>query len=140
VSKRTILVVDDDPDVRLSLQVRLRAARYEVICAEDGVASIAETRKHRPDLILLDLSLPAGDGFRVLANLKANVSMSSIPVVVLSGRPSSTNRFRALKAGARAFLQKPVDNARLISIIGQALGDIPRIHSPVIYDLDHAAL
>jgi DNA-binding response OmpR family regulator len=135
VSKKTILVVDDDPDIRLSLQVRLTASRYEVIFAEDGLTSIAETRKHRPDLILLDLGLPAGDGFSVLENLRANGSMSLIPVIVLSGRDSSTNKFRALKAGAKAFLQKPVDNTQLMSIIGQALGDIERIRLPVVYEL-----
>jgi DNA-binding response OmpR family regulator len=140
MNKKTILVADDDPDMRLSLQVRLKAAQYEVIFAEDGVASIAETRKHRPDLILLDLGLPAGDGFSVLENLRANVGMSSIPVVVLSGRDSSTNRSRALKAGAKAFLQKPVDNARLMSVIGQTLGDTERIRLPVVYDLDNPAL
>jgi len=138
VSNKTILVVDDDPEVRLSLQVRLKAARYEVIFAEDGVTSIAETRKHRPDLILLDLGLPAGDGFSVLENLKTNLGMSSIPVIVISGR-DSMSRARALKAGAKAFLQKPVDSTRLMSVIGQALGDIPRVHSPVVYDLGHAA-
>jgi len=99
MNSKKILVVDDDPDLRLSLNVRLKANDYEVIFAADGVSSIAETRKHMPNLIILDLGLPAGDGFTVLNWLKSNDSLSSIPVIVLSGRDRSTNRDRVLKAG-----------------------------------------
>jgi DNA-binding response OmpR family regulator len=134
MSQKTILIVDDDPDVRLSLQVRLKASHYDVILAGDGVASIAEARKHMPDLILLDLGLPAGDGFSVLERLKANDSLSSIPVIVLSARDRSANRDRALKAGAKLFLQKPVDNAHLLSLIRQILD--PQDDKPaVVYSL-----
>src|ERR1700684_3403014 len=83
--------------------------------AADGMASIAEARKHMPDLIILDLGLPAGDGFTVLERLKANDSLALIPVIILSARDLNPNMARALKAGAKAFLQKPVDNAQLLS-------------------------
>src|SRR3979490_2721695 len=121
--KKKILIVDDDPDMRLSLQLRLTANEYDVISASDGVASVAEARKHMPDLIILDLGLPAGDGFSVLERLKANDSLSLIPVIVVSARDRDTNMNRALKAGAKAFLQKPVENAELLAVIQQALGE-----------------
>jgi DNA-binding response OmpR family regulator len=133
MSQKTILIVDDDPDVQMSLQVRLKASHYDVVLAGDGVASIAEARKCMPDLILLDLGLPAGDGFSVLERLKANASLSSIPVIVLSARDRTANRDRALKAGARIFLQKPVDNAQLLSLIRQILD--PNDKPPVVYSL-----
>jgi DNA-binding response OmpR family regulator len=76
-----------------------------LFAAADGVAGIAEARKHMPDLVILDLGLPGGDGFSVLERLKANEKLSSIPVMVLSGRARVGNRNRALKAGARTFLQ-----------------------------------
>lgn len=129
---KKILVVDDDPDVRLSLHVRLKINNYDVILAGDGAASIAEARKHMPDLIILDLGLPAGDGFSVLERLKANDSLSMIPVIVVSGRVRIPNKDRALAAGAIAFLQKPVDNGRLLSEIRRALGEKA---APVVYDL-----
>jgi DNA-binding response OmpR family regulator len=66
MSQKKILIVDDDPEVRLSLQVRLKVNNYDVVFAGDGVAGIAEARKHLPDVIILDLGLPAGDGFSVL--------------------------------------------------------------------------
>ena len=130
MSQKTILIVDDDPDVRLSLHVRLKANHYDVILAADGVASIAEARKHMPDLIILDLGLPAGDGFSVLERLKANDSLSMIPVIILSARDRASNRDRALKAGAKIFLQKPVDNARLLTLIRQILD--PKDDQPVV--------
>jgi DNA-binding response OmpR family regulator len=134
MSQKKILIVDDDPEVRLSLHVRLKVNNYDAVFAGDGVASIAEARKHMPDLIILDLGLPAGDGFSVLERLKANDTLSMIPVIVISGRVRIPNRDWALKAGAIAFLQKPVDNARLLSLIRQILGETG--DSPaLVYDL-----
>jgi len=135
MSQKTILIVDDDPDVRLGLHVRLKANHYNVIFAGDGMASIAQARKHMPDLIILDLGLPAGDGFSVLERLKANDSMSLIPVIVVSARDLNANMDRALKAGAKAFLQKPVDNAELLKVIRQALGEPALMTKPVVHDL-----
>lgn len=123
MSQKTILIVDDDPDLRLSLHLRLKANHYNVIFAGDGMAAIAEARKHMPDLIILDLGLPAGDGFSVMERLKATDSLSSIPVIVVSARNRDANVDRALQAGAKAFLQKPADNAELLSMIRRALGE-----------------
>jgi DNA-binding response OmpR family regulator len=134
MSQKTILIVDDDPEVRLSLHVRLKANNYNVVFAQDGVGSIAEARKHTPDLILLDLGLPAGDGFSVLERLKANDNMSLIPVIVVSGRKRELSEERALQLGAKAFLQKPVSNAQLLALIRQTLGEKHHA-SAVVYDL-----
>jgi two-component system KDP operon response regulator KdpE len=134
MNQKKILVVDDDPDVRLGLQLRLSANHYDVISAADGVASIAEARKHMPDLMILDLGLPAGDGFSVLERMKANEKLSSIPVIVLSGRDRVGNRDRAIKAGARTFLQKPMANDKLLAVIRLVLE--AKDHAPpVVYDL-----
>jgi DNA-binding response OmpR family regulator len=132
--QKKILVVDDDPDMRLGLEQRLTANHYDVISAGDGVASISEARKHMPDLMILDLGLPAGDGFSVLERLKANVKLSSIPVIVLSGRDRVGNRDRALKAGAKTFLQKPIANDKLLAVIRLVLGEDDNVPQ-VVYDL-----
>src|SRR6202167_3383833 len=117
MTQKMILIVDDDPDLRAGLQVRLNANHYDVALAADGAASIVEAHKHKPDLILLDLGLPAGDGFSVLERLHVNESLSSIPVVVVSGRDRVGNRERALKAGAKAYMQKPMSNEKLMELI-----------------------
>jgi DNA-binding response OmpR family regulator len=123
VSQADILVVDDDPDMRQALQIRLRANGYDVHYAANGAGAISEARKHRPDLIVLDLGIPDGDGFVVLDKLKTNFNLSSIPVIVLSGRDRRANEERVVNAGAKAFLQKPVQGNEFLAVIRQALDE-----------------
>src|SRR5260370_13393009 len=115
MSNKTILIVDDDPDVRLGLNIRLKANHYNAIFAADGIASIAEARKHMPDLIILDLGLPAGDGFSVMEGLKVNDTLALIPVIVILARDARANRERALNAGAKPSLQKPGMKTRFLA-------------------------
>lgn len=130
-----ILIVDDDPEMRIALEVRLRANGYVVHSAVDGVSAIAEARRIAPNLILLDLGLPAGDGFAVLERLHAMETLAQIPVIVVSGRDRYINKNLALSAGARAFLQKPVKNAELLATI-KGLLNIEEEDSPAIYQLN----
>lgn len=119
--KPRILVVDDDPDLVKALRLRLRANNCEIITAGDGYSVIATAQKEHPDLIILDLGLPAGDGFVVLERLQSNDALSAIPVIVLTARDPQSNEERALKAGAAAFFQKPVDNDELLNVIRVSL-------------------
>ncbi len=119
--KPKILVVDDDPDLVRALRLRLRANNCEITTASDGYSVIAAAQKERPDLIILDLGLPAGDGFVVLERLQSSDTLSSIPVIVLTARDPQGNEARALKAGAAAFFQKPVDNDELLNVIRVSL-------------------
>ena len=135
MSNKKILIVEDDADVRMGLHVRLKANNYETFFAVDGFSSLTEARKHEPDLILLDLGLPAGDGFVVMDRIKAVPALAMIPIIVLSGRAGAANRERALKAGAKAFLEKPVDNAELLAVIRQALGETVKRERPLVHDL-----
>ncbi|MFY9906013.1 MAG: response regulator transcription factor [Terriglobales bacterium] len=116
-----ILIVDDDPDLSQALKLRLRANQYETIHAGDGYAAIALAHKERPNLIVLDLGLPAGDGFVVLDRLQKDDKLSAIPVIVLTARDAQSSEQRALKLGATAFFQKPADNAELLEVIRAAL-------------------
>lgn len=120
--KKHILIVDDDPDQRLGLHIRLKANNFSTAFAADAMTSIAEARKHLPDLIILDLGLPAGDGFVVIDRLKNITQLALIPVIVVSARSIEPNRERALNAGAKAYLRKPVDNDELMAVIQLALG------------------
>lgn len=121
--KPKILIVDDDPDLRRALRLRLRANNYETVHAQDGYSAVAVARKEQPDLIVLDLGLPAGDGFLVLERLQNIDTMAGVPVVVLTARDPQNNEERALKGGAAAFFQKPVDNAELLDVIRTQLAD-----------------
>jgi DNA-binding response OmpR family regulator len=119
--KPKILVVDDDPDLLKALRLRLRANNCEVISVSDGYSVIGAAQKERPDVIILDLGLPAGDGFVVLERLQQSDALSGIPVIVLTARDPQGNEARALKAGATAFFQKPVDNEELLNTIRVSL-------------------
>ena len=127
---KKLLIVEDDADVRLGYQVLLKANSYETFFAVDSMAAVSEARKHQPDLIILDLGLPAGDGFIVLDRFRANINLALIPVVVVSGRDIHGNRDRALSAGARAFVQKPWNDSELLGIIANVLGQVPTSFSP----------
>jgi len=84
---------------------------------------VAVARRETPDLILLDLGLPAGDGFLVLERLRAMTGLVATPVIVLSARNPANNEQRALQAGAVAFFQKPPDSREFLTEIRRALGE-----------------
>jgi two-component system KDP operon response regulator KdpE len=121
MSNKKILVIEDDADVRLGYNVLLKAHQYDTFFAADGLAAMSEARTHQPDLIILDLGLPLGDGFVVLERLRANTYFALIPVVVVSARDIRGNKERALEAGARAFVHKPWNDEELLAIIGRLL-------------------
>jgi DNA-binding response OmpR family regulator len=123
MSVKKILIVDDDEYLLLGLTAKLKANGYAVVTAMDGVAAIASARRETPDLIILDLGLPAGDGFLVLERLRAMADLFATPVIVLSAWDPTNNRQRALKAGAVAFFQKPPDNREFLSAIRHTLGE-----------------
>lgn len=121
MNRMKILIVDDDPDIRRGLSVRLRANDYNVVIAQDAITAISTAVKENPDLVLLDIGLPAGDGFLVMERLQANSALARIPVIVVSARDPQANRDKALRAGAKAFFTKPVDNDELLAIIETTL-------------------
>jgi DNA-binding response OmpR family regulator len=122
MSGQKILIVDDDKDVLRGLSVRLAASGYNVVFAVDGLSAIIVARKEAPEVIILDIGLPAGDGFSVMERLAALLPVAHIPIIILTARDTSFNKERALNAGAQAFLQKPVDNDVLLETIRKVLG------------------
>jgi DNA-binding response OmpR family regulator len=119
-----ILVIEDDADVRLGYRVLLRAHGYEPCFAVDALSAISAARQEAPDLIILDLGLPAGDGYLVLERFRANTKLMDIPVIVVSARDQHTHRDRAKTAGAKGYLQKPWNDDVLLSLIGELLGAV----------------
>jgi DNA-binding response OmpR family regulator len=123
-NNKKILIVEDDADVRLGLHVRLKASHYDTFFASDALSAVSEARKQQPDLILLDLGLPGGDGFVVIDRLKSNTYLACIPIIVVSARDPQINKARALRVGVKAFLQKPVDNDELLATIRKTLDEV----------------
>jgi DNA-binding response OmpR family regulator len=138
MGNKKILIVDDNPDVRKGMHVRLAANNYDTLFAGDAITAITEARKHTPDLIILDLGLPAGDGFVVIERIKAIPALDMIPIIVVSARDVRSNLLRVLDAGAKAFLQKPIDNSEFLAVIREALGEPAPPNKSVVYELEMA--
>jgi DNA-binding response OmpR family regulator len=115
--KQKILVVDDDNNLVQALRVRLVANDFDIVAAGDGYAATVTAQKERPDLIILDLGLPAGDGYLVMERLHLHPKLEKVPIIVLSARDPETSQQRALMAGAFAYFQKPADNDELLQAI-----------------------
>ena len=120
---KKILIIDDDEHLLLGLTARLKTNGHAVVWASDAVTAISVARKEAPDLVILDLGLPAGDGFLVLDRMRALSDLVAIPVIVLSARDPADNKKRALDAGAEAYFQKPPDNHEFLMAIRRALGE-----------------
>ncbi|HUI74149.1 MAG TPA: response regulator [Candidatus Acidoferrum sp.] len=119
---KKILIVEDEA-LQLTLVAKhLKTAGYEVIGARDGITAISTARKEQPDLVLLDLGLPAGDGFVVMQRLQTLISTSIIPIIVLSSRNASETEESVKRAGAIAYVQKPADSEKLLKLIADTIG------------------
>lgn len=119
---KKILIVDDDPDLVDAVTAILRSKGYEVIPAYDGEEGLTKTRKERPDLIVLDVMMPGKDGYVVCKELKADPSLSSIPVLLLTAVASHipTTRYTqqmGMETEADDYLDKPVEPEVLVQRI-----------------------
>jgi CheY-like chemotaxis protein len=121
-AKGKVLVVDDDAVVRKTLNIKLRAAGYQVLEAPDGAAALAEARAENPDVIIMDIFLPpepgmTWDGFSLIKWLGHPHGGIRCPFIVITGGDSADLRDKALAAGAAGFFQKPLDMPALLATI-----------------------
>ena len=117
-----ILYVEDNDDNIYMLRNRLARAGFEVLVATDGAEGIAAAERERPDLVIMDLSLPFIDGWEATRRLKSAPATAGIPVLALSSHAMAGDRERALAAGCDDYDTKPVDFARLLGKIQALLG------------------
>lgn len=110
---RTILIVDDEATNRKLLDTLLRAEGYLTVLAADGAEALTAVAERRPDLILLDVMMPAMDGYDVAATLKACAETANIPIIMVSAHHDRDARLAGLTAGAEEYVTKPIDRAEL---------------------------
>src|SRR3990172_9848805 len=123
--KKKILIVDDERDIVKALTLRLGVSGYQVVAAYDGVQGVFLAYKEKPDLILLDIRMPAGDGFSVAEKLKQSSRTTRIPIIFLTGSPEEEAVEKALALGARFYIKKPYDPEELLDAIKRALEKKP---------------
>jgi CheY-like chemotaxis protein len=118
---KTVLLVDDDNVFLLTIGVRLKSMGYTVCAAKDAASAISVVRKATPDVIVLDVSLPGGDGFLVADRLQKLIASAATPIIFVTATEKQGMRERAMKLGAVAFLAKPFDATTLADAIESAI-------------------
>lgn len=112
-SRATVLVVEDFDETRFMIKVSLELRGYRVVEAVNGQQAVEVARRERPDLILMDLSLPLMDGFAATRVIREEAGLSEVPIVAVTAHATAEYRVKALAAGCDEYLTKPVDFARL---------------------------
>ncbi len=120
--KRTIMVVDDSPDLVEIVRLTLEGEGFNVRCAYSGKELLAALEMEKPDLILLDVMMPGMDGLEVLIRLKWKLGTASIPVILLTAKVHHEDVLRGYKLGTDHYIKKPFDNTQLVTSINRLLG------------------
>jgi CheY-like chemotaxis protein len=118
--KRKVLVVDDDPGDRTYAEKILRK-NYNVIEATNGIEAMQLIQNNKPDIILMDIMMPHGDGFTTCAHIKANKATQSIPVIMLTGVDHKLDKQWAKSIGADGYIVKPFKPEELLNTISKLL-------------------
>ncbi len=117
MAKGKVLVVDDEPDIIRALTMRLRAAKYDVMEATDGATATMTAVKWLPDLVILDIGMPAGDGHTVAKRLRENVTTVGIPIIFLTARTDESDYSQAAEVGVNKYITKPFDSSELMAAV-----------------------
>ncbi len=121
-SKRTIMVVDDNPDLVEIVRIALKSKGFNVRCAYNGKDLFAGLEELKPDLILLDIMMPRMDGLEVLTRLRENSDTASIPVILLTAKVLYDDVIRGYKRGAEYYITKPFTSTEVLEAINLVLG------------------
>ncbi|ATJ82570.1 response regulator transcription factor [Halomonas beimenensis] len=118
-----VLVVDDEPNIVLSLEFLMQQAGFEVITAEDGETALERVAEQAPDLVLLDISLPGIGGFDVLERLRADPALARLPIIMLTAHGREVEREKGLALGADDYVTKPFSTQALVEKVRALLDE-----------------
>ncbi len=120
---KSVLVVDDEVNISISLQFLMTQAGYEVRLAADGEAALQEVQSDPPDLILLDINMPKRSGFEVCETIRANAAWANIRIVMLTAKGQDIEREQGLALGADDYITKPFSTQEVVAKVKQMLAD-----------------
>lgn len=121
MSPPCVLVVDDSPTIRKLLEITLRREGFQVVFAENGITTLAALTRHRPSLIILDIMLPAINGYQICQVIKRHPRCHGIPVIMLTGKDGAFAKVRGRIVGASEYLTKPFAPADLLAAVRRCL-------------------
>jgi DNA-binding response OmpR family regulator len=120
---KRILAVDDEPHILKLVAFSLRAGGYDVIEASDGLSAISVAQAEQPDLVLMDVMMPALDGYEACRRLKANAETADIPVIMLTAKTQLAEQLAGTDAGAADYINKPFTPKDLVAQVREFLGE-----------------
>jgi DNA-binding response OmpR family regulator len=118
---KRILIVDDEPNIVISLEFLMMREGHEVRVARDGEAGLAAVRTHRPDLVVLDVMMPKLDGFAVLEAVRSDPSLAATRVLMLTAKGRDAEQKKGLALGADAYMSKPFSTRELVDKVKELL-------------------
>jgi DNA-binding response OmpR family regulator len=122
IGRPLVLVADDDPDILSLIALRLERSGFETVLARDGEQALAAAHERKPDIALLDVSMPKLDGYEVTARIRDNPATRHMPVILLTARVQEADMARGVEAGADDYVKKPFSTEELRERIQAALG------------------
>ncbi len=120
--RKSILVVDDEPNISLSLQYLMKKMGYEVRTASDGEAALQEVENAPPDLILLDVNMPKRNGFEVCETIRANPAWCQVRIVMITAKGRDIEKEQGLALGADDYITKPFSTQEVMAKVKDILG------------------
>lgn len=120
---KSILVVEDEPNIVLSLQFLMKQAGFEVRVAQDGEQALKEVEARRPDLMLLDVMIPKRDGYDVCQTVRSNPDNRDIHIIMLTAKGRDVDREKGLSLGANDYVTKPFSTRELIEKVKRILAE-----------------
>ncbi|HYN00077.1 MAG TPA: response regulator [Aestuariivirgaceae bacterium] len=127
---QSVLIVDDEPNILLSLQFLMKKTGYDVRTAKDGEAAMAEISRAAPDLVLLDVMMPKIDGFSICEQIRANPQWKDMRIIMLTARGRDVEREKGLALGADDYITKPFSTQDAIARVEAVLARPPRAAGP----------
>jgi DNA-binding NarL/FixJ family response regulator len=126
---KQLLVVDDDPSLLLAVSDTLRAEGYEVVTARRGAEAMVRVAESLPDLIISDIRMPGMDGYALARNLRSAPRTRLVPIVFLTAKDETADRFAGFRTGVDAYLTKPFEPEELAAVVKSILDRVQRTHA-----------
>ena len=120
--KKTILIADDEEDLRMLVQITLEDSRYHIMTAVDGQSTLEQIRQVHPDLVILDWMMPGLNGFEIITQLRQDRNTAGIPVVLLTANDCPEDIAQAQALGIVSYLVKPFSPLELLDTVRESMG------------------
>ena len=128
---KTILIVEDDPKIVAALEIRFNELGHATLVAGDAASGLSKAVQHRPNLIVLDISMPAGDGLQLAQRLKDIPETRHIPTIFVTANKDPDLREKVMNLGAAGLFEKPYNADELLAVVSHALGETGMLRRPI---------